>query len=80
METHYRSLMKAVSYRLISSMITGGIVFGATQQGLLALSVAGGETIIKVIVFFLHERAWSAIPLGKIEKSTELEELISVGE
>lgn len=69
-----------MSYRLISSMITGGIVFGATQHGLLALSVAGGETIIKVIVFFLHERAWSAIPLGKIEKSAELEELISVGE
>lgn len=74
METQIRSLTKAVSYRVVSSLVTGGIVFGVTQRALLALSVAGFETVVKIFVYFLHERAWSVIPYGRTEEKTVLEE------
>jgi len=65
-ETNSRSLAKAISYRLLSSIITAGIVFGVTQQGWLAIAVAIFDSIIKTLFYFLHERAWTIIPYGRV--------------
>ena len=40
-ETSYRSFSKAISYRVLSTIITAGIVFGVTGKGELAFAVAG---------------------------------------
>lgn len=60
-ENRVRSLTKALSYRLVSSAVTGSIFFAAIRNGRLALSVALFDSIVKVIVFYLHERAWTQI-------------------
>jgi uncharacterized membrane protein len=41
-ETNLRSFLKAVSYRVFASTVTGGIVFGLTNKGWLAVGVTGG--------------------------------------
>lgn len=65
METNFRSFLKAVSYRVFASTVTGGIVFGLTNKGWLAVGVGVGEFISKIGIFYLHERLWMFIPFGR---------------
>src|SRR5258708_32369654 len=60
-----RSLVKAVSYRMMSSVVTAGIFFGATHKGRLALGVALIDSFAKIFVFYLHERAWTKIGFAR---------------
>lgn len=70
-ETVYRSFLKAMSYRLLSTTITSGIVFGVTGNGGLAVGVAIFDSSIKILSYYLHERAWAFIRFGLAENSLE---------
>ena len=70
-ETRGRSLAKAVSYRVISSLLTGSIFFGATQRARLALSLILIDSVVKMVVFYIHERAWMKIVFGQASRSPE---------
>jgi uncharacterized membrane protein len=64
METKSRSLVKAVCYRVYSSLITSGIVFAFTGKATLAFGIGVTEMCVKICTFFLHERFWALIPFG----------------
>ncbi len=64
-ETSGRSLAKAISYRVVSSLVTGSIFFGATQRVRLAVALALIESIVKIGIFYIHERAWMKIAFGR---------------
>jgi uncharacterized membrane protein len=72
-EHRTRSLAKAISYRLVSSVITGSTFFVVTQKGSAALGVGLFDLIIKTGVFYLHERAWIMISVNR-SKRLPLEE------
>jgi adenylylsulfate kinase len=61
METRGRALAKALSYRLVSSLLTGTLFFGATQRARLAVTLVLLDSVVKILVFYLHERAWTKI-------------------
>jgi len=68
-ESRSRSLAKAVSYRAVSSLLTGTIFFGATQRVRMAVALALIDSIVKVGVFYLHERAWTKSLLVKSNRN-----------
>ncbi len=74
-EKRARSLAKAVSYRTISSVITGSIFLGATHKPRLALGVAMVDSVVKTIAFYLHERAWTKIGFGRPRQEVEKSQL-----
>jgi len=65
MESRSRSLAKAVSYRVLGSISTGALVFLFT--GNLGISVGAGllDSVVKIILYFLHERVWQHISYGR---------------
>src|SRR2546429_450274 len=66
METHARSLVKAVSYRCVYSLVvTSSIVYVFTGKWQLSLGIGVTELVVKVFPYFLHERVWSLIPFGR---------------
>jgi adenylylsulfate kinase len=65
METKLRSLLKAVSYRTLGSLATAGLVLVMTNRVRLALSVGVLDSVVKVFAYFVHERLWARIPLGR---------------
>jgi uncharacterized membrane protein len=71
METKKRSLLKSVSYRLFASIVTATIVYLATGQLLLAAGLGALDSVVKILVFFLHERLWMLIPFGRIKHPLE---------
>jgi uncharacterized membrane protein len=64
-ETSGRSLAKAISYRVVSSLVTRSIFFGATQRVRLAVALALIESIVKIGIFYIHERTWMKIAFGR---------------
>lgn len=66
-EKHYRSLVKAVSWRLTGSIDTMIIAFLITGRIKWALSISGVELFTKVFLYYVHERVWNKIPFGKIK-------------
>lgn len=64
-ETHSRSFVKAVSWRVLGSIDTFVISYFVTHQLVFAASIASVETVTKVVLFYAHERVWTAVPWGR---------------
>ena len=64
MESHSRSLAKAISYRIFGSASTALIIFFFTRN--TAMSLGGGllDSIVKLALYFMHERLWVHIRFG----------------
>jgi uncharacterized membrane protein len=60
-DSHSRSIVKAVSWRVTGSVDTFVLSFVFTGSIKVAGSIAGAEAITKMILYYLHERAWSFI-------------------
>ena len=65
-DTRSRSLVKALTWRLLASLTTVVIVLLLSGELELALTVGGVEAIAKLIVFYGHERAWSFVRWGRL--------------
>ncbi len=63
-ETRARSLAKSMSWRLIATLTTVGLVWGFTGQANIAVAVGGVEALAKLVIFYLHERAWWMVQWG----------------
>jgi len=73
MESHARSIAKAVSYRLLGSATTGVIVYVTTGNGTISLGAGAADMVLKIGLYFLHERIWDRIGFGRTAKSPEYE-------
>ena len=71
-ESNLRSIMKAISWRLIATATTftlAMIVFGESEDALEKSSqIAGLELFIKLALYYLHERGWQMLPVGSVRK------------
>jgi uncharacterized membrane protein len=65
-DKHYRSLIKAVSWRLTGSVDTLIISFLITGRIKWALTISGVELFTKIGLYYLHERVWDRLPFGRI--------------
>jgi uncharacterized membrane protein len=63
-EAHRRSLVKAVSWRAVGSIDTFVLGWFFTGQAGIAGAIAGTEVLTKMVLYYFHERAWSAVDWG----------------
>jgi len=64
-ENHQRSLAKTISWRILATVTTMGIVFIFTGRIVLSLGVGLVEVITKGFLYYLHERLWGKVSWGK---------------
>ncbi len=64
----YRSIIKAVSYRLTGTLATILISFLISGKVRIALSIGIIELFSKIGLYYLHERAWNRIPFGRVKE------------
>jgi uncharacterized membrane protein len=62
---HWRSIVKAISYRITGTITTILISLVITRQIKFALSIGLADVFVKIVVYYLHERAWNKIKLGR---------------
>ncbi|MCH2062835.1 MAG: DUF2061 domain-containing protein [Roseibacillus sp.] len=68
-ESKARSLLKAVSWRVIATITTiliAWLVYGDIRP---ALAIGGIEFFAKFLVYYLHERLWQIVPRGRIREA-----------
>ena len=65
MEQGRRSLLKAVSWRIVGTVDTFVLTFLVTGKLVWAASVSAMELCTKVFLFWVHERLWNRIPWGR---------------
>ena len=65
METHIRSILKAISWRAGGTIITCVVAWWVTGNFDLAARIGILDTVIKVGVFYAHERLWNRLNFGK---------------
>lgn len=65
-DTHSRSIAKAVSWRITGTLDTFLISLLITGELTLAGAIAFTEVITKIVLYWLHERAWNKVKWGRI--------------
>ena len=76
-ETQRRSVAKAITWRIIASSTTMGIVFLFTGKLLLAGGIGLVESISKMLFYYLHERAWTRSSYGKVSAEPRSDNIVS---
>lgn len=64
-ELKVRSITKAASWRVIATLVTVSLVLVTTGRLELALAVGFWETMLKLALYYLHERAWNMTTIMK---------------
>ena len=65
-ESHTRSLVKGVSWRIVGTLDTMVISYLITGSVRWAVSIGSVEVVTKIILYYLHERCWLLIPRGSV--------------
>lgn len=64
-EKAFRSIVKAISWRMVGTLDTLIVSFFITQKISLATTIASVDFVTKIILYFFHERIWNAVKWGK---------------
>jgi uncharacterized membrane protein len=67
METHLRSIAKAVSWRIGGTTVTFAVTLLISGQIGLAAKIGLLDTLVKIGAFYFHERLWHRVNFGKVK-------------
>ncbi|MFK7934069.1 MAG: DUF2061 domain-containing protein [Saprospiraceae bacterium] len=67
-ESHLRSILKGLTWRVIATATIIAIAYFKTGDVTLALEIGAIEFFIKLALYYLHERAWQFAPRGSIRQ------------
>ena len=63
--TRARSFAKALSYRIWGTVSSYAVVYVITKNATLSGVIAFWETVVKVFIYYAHERGWNYIQWGR---------------
>ncbi len=67
MESHRRSIAKALSWRVCATIITGLVAWAVTREIRFAATIGALDAAFKLGIYYAHERMWNRISLGRTE-------------
>ena len=70
-EKPYRSLVKAISWRVTGTCDTILISFLITGKVEAAISIGFVELFTKIALYYAHERVWNRLSFGRINGKEE---------
>ena len=71
MESAKRSIVKALSWRVIAALITALTVYVFTKEATLSIGIGIMDSAIKIFTYYSHERLWNRIDFGRKKMSEE---------
>jgi len=64
-DSRFRSFFKALTWRFIATATTMSLVYIGTGDVELMAQIDVADVIIKLLFYFIHERAWGRIGWGR---------------
>jgi uncharacterized membrane protein len=65
-ETRRRSIVKALSWRTLAGLITATVALCMTGEAKFAVQIGIIDTVVKLLIYFVHERLWNRIGYGRV--------------
>jgi adenylylsulfate kinase len=65
METHSRTIAKALTWRAGGFVMTVAIAWIVTRRADVAASIGVLDTAVKVAAYYFHERLWLKVRFGR---------------
>ena len=66
METHKRSMVKSITWRIIGVFLLGGIAYSVTRNWKEMSIITILFHSIRMVLYYFHERIWLRVKWGKI--------------
>ena len=66
METHLRSVVKGISWRIVATLVTTIVVFLYSGELVAAAIVGSIDALVKIFLYWGHERIWQRIQWERI--------------
>jgi len=63
-ESHFRSVIKGLIWRVIGSTITMSVVFAMTGDLAIMASIGIVDIVAQLFFYYIHERTWGKIQWG----------------
>ena len=63
--TKTRSFVKALSYRIWGTLSSVVVAYVITKNTSLSITIAFWETVLKIFIYYAHERGWNMIQWGR---------------
>jgi uncharacterized membrane protein len=63
-ESHSRSILKGITWRVIASVTTMTVVYVVTGDLALMASVGFVDIVAKIFFYYIHERSWGKVKWG----------------
>ena len=67
MDSQARSVIKAVSWRVLALLITFSVSWILTGELELAATIGAVDSLIKIVTYYGHERIWNRIKFGRMK-------------
>ena len=67
-ESRFRSILKSLTWRVTATLTTMAIARIITGDMETALKIGGIEVVLKMCIYYFHERIWQLVPRGTIRK------------
>jgi len=67
METHARSILKAMTWRTGGTIVTFTVAWVLIGDLSQALGIGIVDTLVKLGAFYFHERLWNRLSFGKLK-------------
>ena len=64
-DKHWRSIVKAISWRMTGTLDTIMISWIITRKLNLAFMIGSIEVFTKMILYYFHERLWQRVKIGR---------------
>jgi len=65
MESHIRSIAKAVTWRTGGTITTFIVAWVVTGKPGVSVGIGIFDALVKVAAYYLHERIWMKLPFGR---------------
>ena len=65
MDSHFRSIVKAITWRAGGTVVTFAVAWMITRTFDLAAQIGALDTLVKLGAFYFHERVWERLNFGK---------------
>ena len=64
-ESHYRSIVKAITWRAGGTIVTFSVAWILTGNIGFSAKMGMLDTMVKIGVFYFHERLWNRLNFGR---------------
>ncbi|MEE8336451.1 MAG: DUF2061 domain-containing protein [Dehalococcoidia bacterium] len=71
LDSRRRSIAKALSWRVVATLITGVVAWLLTGRLDIAVEIGMLDATLKLAVFYGHERLWQRAGLGRVRRPTD---------